>query len=146
MVFCDLQMPDLDGVEFVRQLVQIGFRGGFVLVSGEDMRIIAPAEKLAANHNLTVLGGIRKPASQVTLETIMQRVEANLCHQEAVTSLQETAPLPVKLHGADELQRALFQGELVNYYQPKFSFRDPRLIGVETLVSSSPSARWAGIP
>jgi len=32
--------PGMDGVEFVRHLARIGSRGGLVLVSGEDARIL----------------------------------------------------------------------------------------------------------
>jgi hypothetical protein len=39
--------PGMDGVEFVLHLARIGSRGGLVLVSGEDARILQTVKKLA---------------------------------------------------------------------------------------------------
>ena len=39
LILMDLNMPGMDGVEFVRKLVEQGFRGDLILVSGEDNRI-----------------------------------------------------------------------------------------------------------
>lgn len=37
-IFLDLKMPDMDGVEFIRQLAQRKYRGGIALISGVDER------------------------------------------------------------------------------------------------------------
>ena len=46
------------------------------------------------------------------------------------------APLAThaKRYGADELRRAIANGELENYYQPKVSIASGEMVGVETLV------------
>ena len=39
LIFLDLNMPGMDGVEFIRRLATLHYRGGLVLVSGEDERV-----------------------------------------------------------------------------------------------------------
>src|SRR5574340_839581 len=125
VIFCDLQMPEMDGVEFVRNLVRVGFTGGLVLVSGEDERILQTVEMLARGHRLRVLGALHKP---VTPEQLRQMLARN--------SLRvSTASLPARdPYGPEELQRAIAGAELVNYYQPKVELASGAVVGVETLV------------
>jgi EAL domain-containing protein (putative c-di-GMP-specific phosphodiesterase class I)/CheY-like chemotaxis protein len=125
VVFSDLQMPAMDGVEFVRQLVRAGYDGHLVLVSGEDPRILKSAEKLASAHGLRVLGSLSKPA---TREQLQQRLAAS-----AITEWEPAKPQGVP-YQPDELQAAIAEGQFVAYYQPQVALSTGSLLGVEALV------------
>jgi FixJ family two-component response regulator len=60
LVFCDLQMPEIDGVKFVRYLVDSEFDGGLVLVSGDELRrALAGGELTNLNQPKVVVGSGR---------------------------------------------------------------------------------------
>lgn len=125
LVFCDLQMPEMDGIEFVRQLVRIGYRGGLTLVSGEDERILRTAERLARAHHLDVLGALNKPVSPHTLQELLARHALHVASQPHAVH---------RTYTPQQLRQAIDNGQLLNHYQPKVSLASGALIGVETLV------------
>jgi EAL domain-containing protein (putative c-di-GMP-specific phosphodiesterase class I) len=124
VLFCDLQMEEMDGIEVVRRLAGIGYGGGLVLVSGEDQRILQTAEKLARAHKLNVLGILHKPVAPDELRRVLYGRPSAVVAPAA----------PLKVYQPDELRRALAEHELVNYYQPKVSIGSGTIAGVEALV------------
>lgn len=125
VLFCDLNMPEMDGVEFVRRLAQLEYAGSLVLVSGEDERVLQTAERLARAHGLHVLGAMHKPVSPERLQALLARGDPGPAAASRAAR---------KIYGADELRRAIRDGQLVNHYQPKVELATGAVVGVETLV------------
>lgn len=126
VVILDLNMPNMDGLEFLEHLKDSRFNGALLLVSGEDPRVLQAAEKLANSYNLQVLGHLNKPVQQEQLQKYLN----------ALTQRRTSDAAGPKQHAysAERLAQALADGELYNVYQPKVLLSTGELIGVEALV------------
>ena len=76
MLVCDLSMPDMDGIEFLRLVAEGDYRGTVVLLSGMDAGVLRAAERLAMAQGLTILGACRKPVAPAELGELVAQALA----------------------------------------------------------------------
>jgi EAL domain-containing protein (putative c-di-GMP-specific phosphodiesterase class I) len=127
LIFLDINMPGMDGVEFIRRLVDCRYGGSVILVSGENSRILESVEKLIEAHHLIALGRLQKPVKPEELVSLIGRVKPNKGHGELTRASRRS-------YTVDELRACIAQRELVNYYQPKVALATFEVVGVESLV------------
>ena len=105
LILLDLNMPEMDGVEFVRHLVEHRYTGSLILFSGEDEQMLRSAEKLVRAHKIPVLGRLLKPVKPEDLEALIEKW---------TPSCQDYVPTVNLIRSAEDLRAAIANGELVN--------------------------------
>jgi CheY-like chemotaxis protein len=127
LIFLDINMPGMDGIEFIRQLVECRYGGSVILVSAENNRILESVEKLIEAHHLIALGCLQKPVNPDELARLMSTLKPNVGKHDLTRASQHS-------YSAEQFRAAISHGELVNYYQPKVALATGEVVGMESLV------------
>ena len=127
LILLDLVMPELDGVELLRQLGEQKCKAGIILMSGSAKRIIEAAGQLAHALGLTIVGHLQKPFRLAELEKVL----AKHADAEAPAIARQDVRVIIR---KEELRQAIARDEFVLHYQPQIDIATGHLIGVEALV------------
>ena len=125
VVFCDLIMPDMDGIQLVRIAATLVDPPSFVFLSGSDSKLLSVAEDTARARGLRVLGAIEKPLTPATVRRVLARRD-DMPPSEANQTAIDFSP--------QEMDAALAKKQFLLYFQPKVSLTDGSVVGFESLV------------
>jgi len=122
----DLVMPELDGIEVIRELIRREITLTLILISGVDKRTLHSAQVLARAYDINVVASISKPVRLKEFAEILENID-----KEDITNKRNgTLFVP----SSEDLEIGITQHQFVVYYQPQVCLQSDSLIGVEALV------------
>ncbi|MNJ20777.1 Phytochrome-like protein cph2 [compost metagenome] len=133
LVICDLAMPDMDGIVFIKRLAELIEKPDLVVLSSQPASLIQLAERLATSLGFRQLGALSKPLNTSELRVAMRRFDNTRSPLEVVPHGIATSPMPA--HSVEVLD-GLIGKQFTAWYQPQHDIETSRIVGVEVL------ARW----
>ena len=125
VIVCDLKMPGMDGVEFLRHLSRHESHPAVILLSGMDKSVLKTAEQLGQAHGLRILGTVPKPVKREPLEALLEKAGAGV---------QERSRAAIESLTPEEIRMGHEGGSVELVFQPKVSIVTREMVGVETLL------------
>ncbi len=127
VVMVDLDMPGMDGIEFIGRLSKSQLARSVLVVSALDPALLIAVQTMARAYGLHVLGCVEKPLTRDKLAHALAAFDDRV-EELPVDSAIEVAVATVR--------EALTAGEIMPWFQPQARFGSGKVVGVEAL------ARW----
>ncbi|HSS27141.1 MAG TPA: EAL domain-containing response regulator [Usitatibacter sp.] len=127
VVVSDLDMPGMDGMEFIRKLGESWKHVSLIIVSSLDRGVMEGVETMARAYGVNVLGSLEKPPSPKKLAALVERFEP---------PPPETPAQPAVSFTPEEIADGVRRGQFEAVFQPKVA------VGTRAVRGAEANARW----
>lgn len=123
----DLIMPDIDGIEVIRELSRRQCYCPLILISGFDNKVLHSAQQLAEAHDIPVIATLTKPFELSKFTLLLENIKSDYRAKKSPTASNVTFT-------KKELERALLKDEFLLHYQPQIDIKTQKVKSIEALV------------
>lgn len=113
IVVTDLSMPGMDGMEFIRNLSEIGVRVSLIIASAIESPLLVSISNMAQAYRVRLLGALPKPVAAAKLAPLV----------ELHRSLQGEQRAPEAKFPLDEIAEAWAHHEIAPGFQPRVDLK-----------------------
>jgi EAL domain-containing protein (putative c-di-GMP-specific phosphodiesterase class I)/CheY-like chemotaxis protein len=129
IIISDLDMPGMDGLEFMRHIGEARAPVSIVLASAMESALLDSVETMSRAYGVQILGVIQKP---ITTEKLAALLKLHAPARASDIKADATAPP----FGTEEILVGLESDQFEPFFQPKVELATGRVKGAEAL------ARW----
>ncbi len=134
IVLVDLDLPGIDGIEFIRCVAKDKLASAVALFSALDQALLSTVQGMARAYGLRVIGAIEKPLTAGKLRALIERYEQ--------PELGDEVPCGEALD-ANAIRSALDEDRVEPWFQPQVTFTNGQLVSVEALARLRlPDGEW----
>jgi DNA-binding SARP family transcriptional activator/EAL domain-containing protein (putative c-di-GMP-specific phosphodiesterase class I)/CheY-like chemotaxis protein len=123
VIICDIDMPGMDGIEFVTRVAESNLACAIVIASGLETQVLRAVEAIGEGHGLRVLAALEKPLTARRLGEVLRqytRVNGGGVHEVDLNGIS-----------GERLRRALESGDLTGQFTARIDLATGALSSAE---------------
>jgi DNA-binding SARP family transcriptional activator/EAL domain-containing protein (putative c-di-GMP-specific phosphodiesterase class I) len=122
VLVCDIDMPGMDGVQFIRHVAARRLAGSVIIASGLDADVLRAVQAISEGYGLQVLGAVEKPLTARRLGELLSRYRRR--------ERRSVAQVPITI---DDVHDALDSGALGTRFRPVIDLVAGSVAGMEVV-------------
>ena len=130
LIFSDLRMPEMDGMEFLRHLSEEGLQLEVVVLSAMDKKLLSVVNKVSDLYKINLLGALEKPLGLQQLRNVLAK------SGKVSSQAKPSNTVAAQNFSIEEILEGIKLKQFKPFLQPKVDLNTGKITGVEAL------ARW----